>query len=152
VQRVDGRGDVSVIQQPGGGRNGYGDGIIRIRDPQGGAGFYDVRVYFRPDVGTYSSYPNGGYPSTGYPNNGGYGRDDRGIERGRGRGDVARDRYGNVVYDRNGNPVYERRGNRTVVRDRNGNVVFDRNGHAVYARDRYARRGDDDDDREWDRR
>lgn len=45
VQRIDGRGQVDVIQQPG---NGYGDGVIRIRDTQGGADTYAVRVYWQP--------------------------------------------------------------------------------------------------------
>src|SRR5687768_14134252 len=35
VQRVDGRGSIDVVRQPS--ANGYGDGVIRIRDPQGGA-------------------------------------------------------------------------------------------------------------------
>src|SRR3982750_3928479 len=42
VERVSGRGQVDVIQQPGNSRNG--DGVVRIMDPSGGQGYYDIRV------------------------------------------------------------------------------------------------------------
>jgi hypothetical protein len=138
VERVSGRGRVDVIQQPG---YNSGDGVVRIQDPSGGQGYYDIRVYWEPS-GTYSS-GNGGY---GYPN-GGYdrGRDgvyERNGEVGRGRNnDVAYDRNGNVLRDRRGNVVYERHGNQVLVRDRNGNAVFDRNGNPVYAKTNNGRWG-----------
>jgi hypothetical protein len=142
VQRVSGRGRVDVVQQPG-----YnGDGVVRIQDPNGGQGYYDIRVYWEPN-GTYGNNGNNG--SYGYPNgNGGYdrGRDgtyERNGEVGRGRGDVAYDRNGNVLRDRRGNVVYERRGNQTLVRDRNGNAVFDRNGNPVYQKRNHGRWGRD---------
>ena len=156
VQRVSGRGQVDVIQQPG---YNSGDGVIRIQDPQGGVGYYDIRVYWQGN-GTYSNngevygrYPNGGNT---YPNNGGYDRDGSYGRRGNDRNGVALDRNGNPVYDRRGNPVYERRGNRSVARDRNGNVLFDRNGNAVYDQNnqnngrwgRHRDHGDDDRDHE----
>lgn len=70
VQRVSGRGDVDVI-------NG---GTVRIRDPQGGADVYRIRVYMQ---------------SAG----GGYGRDDR-RDRDRGRDDRGRGDRGNGNYGR----------------------------------------------------
>jgi hypothetical protein len=44
VQRIDGRGDVDVIQQPSQ-SNGY-RATIRIRDPKGGADRYRIAVYW----------------------------------------------------------------------------------------------------------
>jgi hypothetical protein len=131
VQRVSGRGDVDVLQQPG---YSNGDGVVRIQDRSGGQGYYDIRVYWQPS-GTYSNNGSGNNGVYGYPN-GSNGRDgvyERNGEVGRGRNnDVARDRNGTVLHDRRGNVVYERRGNETLVRDRNGNAVFDRNGNPVY--------------------
>ncbi|MBV9878984.1 MAG: hypothetical protein JO180_00735 [Gemmatirosa sp.] len=133
VQRVSGRGNVDVIQQPG---YNSGDGVVRIMDQSGGQGYYDIRVYWQPS-GTYSN--NGEVYGNG---NGGYDRGrDGSYDRNR---DVARDRNGNVVRDRHGNVVYERNGNQYVVRDRNGNVVFDRNGYAVYDRGNNGRDRRDD--------
>jgi hypothetical protein len=131
VQRVSGRGNVDVVQQPG---YNSGDGVVRIADPSGGQGYYDIRVYWQPNGGTYgsNSYPNGSaYPNGGYGQSGVYTRNG---EVARDRNGVAVDRNGNAVYDRRGNPVYERRGNERVARDQNGNVLFDRHGNPVYER------------------
>jgi hypothetical protein len=46
VTVVDGRGQVDVIQQPTA-RNGY-TAIVRVRDPQGGAGAYRLNAYWQP--------------------------------------------------------------------------------------------------------
>ena len=43
VQRLSGRGPVDVI----------GNSVVRIRDPQGGADFYRVRVFWQPTGGNY---------------------------------------------------------------------------------------------------
>jgi hypothetical protein len=51
IQRLDGRGEVSVIEQPSA-RNGY-TGTFRIRDPRGGADRYRIAVYFEPVGGRY---------------------------------------------------------------------------------------------------
>jgi len=130
VQRISGRGGVDVIQQP---YNGNGDGVIRIADTQGGADYYDVRVFWQPNGTTANGnggyYPNGGYGNDG--RNGDYGRGERNGEVER-NANVAHDRNGNVVRDRHGNVVYERRGNQVLVRDRNGNPTFDRHGNPVY--------------------
>lgn len=131
VERVTGRGNVDVIRQPG---SNYSDGAVRILDKSGGAGYYDIRVYWQPN-GTYSS--NGEYDRGGYDRRGndrvGNGRDRDGrYDRDQ---NVARNRDGRVVYDRRGNVVYERRGNAVVARDRNGNVQFDRDGDPIYRRD-----------------
>jgi len=137
VQRVSGRGNVDVVQQPG---YNSGDGVVRIADRSGGQGYYDIRVYWQPS-GTYSnngSYPNGStYPNGGYDRSGVYTRNG---EVARDRNGAALDRNGNVVYDRSGNVVYERRGNERVARDRNGNVIFDRRGNPVYERTNNGRR------------
>ena len=131
VQRVTGRGNVDVVRQPG---SSSGSGAVRILDKSGGAGYYDIRVYWQPN-GTYSS---NGESDRGGNDRGGYGQG-RDSDRNRdGRYDrdqnVARNRDGRVVYDRRGNVVYERRGDTVVVRDRNGNVQFDRDGDPVYRR------------------
>ncbi|AHG87885.1 hypothetical protein J421_0348 [Gemmatirosa kalamazoonensis] len=159
VQRVSGRGNVEVIQQPG---YNSGDGIIRITDSQGGQGYYDIRAYWQSNGTVADRNGNGDWNSrlgcwdrnhndscdhdaNGSTNgNGGWDRGDvyqRNGEVARGRGEVALDRNGNVVYDRRGQVVYERRGNQTLVRDRNGNVVFDRNGKPVYEKSNNGRRG-----------
>jgi hypothetical protein len=93
VQRLSGRGTVDVIQQP------YnGDGIIRIADKQGGADYYDVRVFWQPSGSTtvgrngnggWDRNGNGGWDHNGgYDQNDGYDRsDDRGANgNGNGRG------------------------------------------------------------------
>jgi hypothetical protein len=46
VAVVDGRGEVDVLQQPTS-RNGY-TAIVRVRDPQGGAGGYRLNAYWQP--------------------------------------------------------------------------------------------------------
>ncbi len=46
VQRLAGRGDVDVIQQPSA-RNGY-TATLRVRDPRGGADNYRIVAYFQP--------------------------------------------------------------------------------------------------------
>jgi hypothetical protein len=49
VQRLDGRGDVDVIQQPNA-RNGY-TATVRVRDPKGGADNYRIVAYWQPNGG-----------------------------------------------------------------------------------------------------
>ena len=51
IQRLEGRGEVSVIEQPSA-RNNY-TATFRIRDPRGGADRYRVAVYFEPVGGRY---------------------------------------------------------------------------------------------------
>ena len=51
IQRLEGRGEVSVIEQPSA-RNNY-TATFRIRDPRGGADRYRVAVYFEPVSGRY---------------------------------------------------------------------------------------------------
>ncbi|HEU4723631.1 MAG TPA: hypothetical protein VFS59_19920 [Gemmatimonadaceae bacterium] len=51
IQRLAGRGEVSVIEQPSA-RNGY-TATFRIRDPRGGADRYRIAVYFEPVGGRY---------------------------------------------------------------------------------------------------
>ena len=88
VQRVDGRGNVDVVQQPASTNNGngrgYGNryGVVRIRDNQGGADTYRIRVYWQ-STGGYGSN-NGTYDRN---DDGRYGRndDDRYDNRRRGR-------------------------------------------------------------------
>lgn len=46
VTTLDGRGQVDVIQQPTA-RNGF-TAIVRVRDPQGGAGNYRLNAYWQP--------------------------------------------------------------------------------------------------------
>lgn len=48
VQRLEGRGDVDVIEQPSS-RNGY-TATLRIRDPRGGAARYRLVAYWEPPV------------------------------------------------------------------------------------------------------
>jgi hypothetical protein len=48
VQRLEGRGDVDVIEQPNP-RNGY-TATLRIRDPRGGAARYRIVAYWEPPV------------------------------------------------------------------------------------------------------
>ena len=48
VQRLEGRGDVDVIEQPNP-RNGY-TATLRIRDPRGGAAAYRIVAYWEPPV------------------------------------------------------------------------------------------------------
>jgi hypothetical protein len=94
VQRIDGRGNVDVVQQPASTNNGngrgYGNryGVVRIRDNQGGADTYRIRVYWR-STDSYGSN-NGTYDrndGTYGRNDGTYGRndDDRYDDRRRGR-------------------------------------------------------------------
>lgn len=61
VQRLAGRGDVDVIEQPSS-RNGY-TATLRIRDPRGGADNYRIAVYFEPSGG------DGRYGGYGYGRN-----------------------------------------------------------------------------------
>ena len=51
IQRLEGRGEVHVIEQPSA-RNNY-TATFRIRDPRGGADRYRVAVYFEPVGGRY---------------------------------------------------------------------------------------------------
>jgi hypothetical protein len=84
VQRLDGRGAVDVIRQPASTNNGTGrgygnqQGVVRVRDSQGGADTYRIRVYWQ-STGSYGS------------NDGTYDRNDRNDRR-NGRDD---DRYDN---------------------------------------------------------
>jgi hypothetical protein len=55
VQRVDGRGSIDVIRQP----STNGEGVIRIRDPQGGDDRYAVRVYWQPTGGAVAGRRDG---------------------------------------------------------------------------------------------
>lgn len=146
VERISGRGNVDVIRQPS-----NGGGVVRIQDPSGGQGYYDIRVYWQPSGTVGSNYPSNGYPDNRYPNagypsgnypssNGTYDRNDRNNDA------AARDRSGNVIRDRRGNVVRERRGNAILVRDRYGNAVFDRNGNPVYEKTNNGRRGRGDRD------
>lgn len=48
VERLEGRGDVDVIEQPSP-RNGY-TATFRIRDPRGGAARYRIAAYWEPPV------------------------------------------------------------------------------------------------------
>jgi hypothetical protein len=48
VQRLEGRGDVDVIEQPSA-RNGY-TATLRIRDPRSGAARYRIVAYWEPPV------------------------------------------------------------------------------------------------------
>jgi len=56
VQRIDGRGDVDVIQQPSQ-SNGY-TATIRIRDPKGGADRYRIAVYWESTGGRWNNGRN----------------------------------------------------------------------------------------------
>jgi hypothetical protein len=57
VQRLDGRGNVDIVQQPSSSNNGrYGNnGVVRIRDTEGGADNYRIRVYWQSNGSTYGS-------------------------------------------------------------------------------------------------
>ena len=82
VQRIDGRGSIDVVQQP----STNGQGVIRIRDSQGGHDLYAVRVYWQPNGGVYS-----GRDGT-YDRNGDWNRNDRRDDRRDDRNDRAGDR------------------------------------------------------------
>lgn len=56
VQRIDGRGDVDVTQQPSQ-SNGY-TATIRIRDPKGGADRYRIAVYWESTGGRWNNGRN----------------------------------------------------------------------------------------------
>ena len=51
IQRIEGRGEVHVIEQPSA-RNNY-TATFRIRDPRGGSDRYRIAVYFEPVGGRY---------------------------------------------------------------------------------------------------
>ena len=51
IQRIEGRGEVHVIEQPSA-RNNY-TATFRIRDPRGGSDRYRLAVYFEPVGGRY---------------------------------------------------------------------------------------------------
>ena len=70
VQALDGRGDVSVVQQPGA-SNGYTT-IVRVRDRSSGSDRYRLAAYWDS---RYSDN-RGGYGGNGGYGNGGYGRRD----------------------------------------------------------------------------
>jgi hypothetical protein len=52
VRRLDGRGDIDVIQQPSA-RNDY-TAVVRLRDPANGAATYRVVAYWEPARGSYA--------------------------------------------------------------------------------------------------
>lgn len=54
---VEGRGEVDVLQQPTA-RNGFTT-VIRIRDPQGGAGAYRINGFWQPSAGGEVERPYG---------------------------------------------------------------------------------------------
>jgi hypothetical protein len=74
VQAQDGRGDVSVVQQPSA-SNGY-TAIVRVRDRSSGSDRYRLAAYwdsrYSDSRGGYGG--NGGYGRRGDDDNGGYGR------------------------------------------------------------------------------
>lgn len=91
VQRIDGRGNVDIVQQPASSNNGNGrgwgnrSGVVRIRDTQGGADTYRIRVYWRSTDSSYGNNSNGGWEQTGNRNgNNGNNRNDD-YDRGRRR-------------------------------------------------------------------
>lgn len=134
VQRLDGRGSVDVIQQPG---NGYGDGIIRIRDNAGGSDFYAIRVYWqsngtttadrRGSDGTWDR--NGGYDRNGdYDRDGGYDRSGR--------------------YDRDGDGDYDRADRRVQQAERKAEQAQRK---AQKEREKARRKAEREEDREHHR-
>lgn len=81
VQTIAGRGRVDVIEQPSA-NNGY-TAVVRLRDPQGGAGNYRVAAYWQP-IGGYGPYRNRGQARAAQRR--GQGRWGRGQGQGRWRG------------------------------------------------------------------
>jgi hypothetical protein len=77
VQLAAGRGSVDVIRQPTA-QNGYTT-VIRIRDPQGGAGDYRVNAFWQGSAAgeVAASYPNGNVNGNGNNRGRGYGRANR---------------------------------------------------------------------------
>ena len=72
VQMREGRGSADVVQQPSA-QNGYTT-IVRIRDPQGGRGQYDIAAFWQPANGNYGYGNSGAYGAYGqYGDNGQYG-------------------------------------------------------------------------------
>jgi hypothetical protein len=59
VQRLEGRGEVVVIEQPSA-RNGY-SATVRVRDRQGGAARYRIVAYWEPAYGNGRYGDNGAY-------------------------------------------------------------------------------------------
>ena len=72
IQKFDGRGNVDVVQQPTRG-NGFTT-IVRLRDPQSGAGMYRIAAYWQPtgNSGVYRNGRQGTRSRDGDDNNGGY--------------------------------------------------------------------------------
>ena len=58
VQRLEGRGEVVVIEQPNA-RNGY-SATVRVRDRQGGAARYRIVAYWEPAYGSNGRYGDNG--------------------------------------------------------------------------------------------
>lgn len=58
VQRLEGRGEVVVIEQPNA-RNGY-SATVRVRDRQGGAARYRIVAYWEPAYGNNGRYGDNG--------------------------------------------------------------------------------------------
>jgi hypothetical protein len=133
VPRLDGRGNVDIIQQPG---NGYGDGIVRIRDGQGGQDFYSIRVYWRGTGTTTAGRNDGTYGR----NDGTYGRNDGTWDR-TGSGAVSRDRDGDGDYDRADRRIEERRADQAERR------ADKAERKAEKAREKARRKADRDGDR-----
>ena len=82
IQQFDGRGRVDVVQQPT--RGNHFTTIVRLRDPQSGAGMYHIAAYWQP-TGNSGVYRNGRRGNRdregdqddergGNDDNGGYGR------------------------------------------------------------------------------
>ena len=69
VQKLEGRGDVDIVQQPDR-RNGY-TAIFRLRDKQSGAATYRIAAYWQP-IGNSGVYRNESRRGRGDPHNGGY--------------------------------------------------------------------------------
>ncbi len=76
IQKFDGRGNVDVVQQPTRG-NGFTT-IVRLRDPQSGAGMYRIAAYWQPtgNSGVYRNGRQGNRSRDGDDNNGGYNNGD----------------------------------------------------------------------------
>lgn len=69
VQKLEGRGDVDIVQQPDR-RNGY-TAIFRLRDKQSGAAVYRIAAYWQPTANS-RVYRNESRHGRGDPHNGGY--------------------------------------------------------------------------------
>jgi hypothetical protein len=141
VERLDGRGQVDVVQQPSA-SNGY-TAVVRLRDPSGGADDYRIAAYWR---GT-GSYADGRTGSAG-----GAGRRDRDERWERDRRDDghddSRERARERARDRD-----RRDDDRYRVEGRSDRDRDSRRARDERKRDREERKRDRDRDRDrdWDR-